>query len=78
MSYVSGVIGIVLAFSFMVFIASQQRTEIVSLKSQLSIAQDYERDRNDTDSQLVQCSNDVDYMKNSLEDLIYASEHGLK
>ena len=78
MSYVYGSIGIILSFSFMIFIASQQRNEIVSLKAQLQIANDYARDMNQSEAQLVQCSHDVDYMKNSLEDLIYASEHGLK
>jgi hypothetical protein len=71
-------VGIILAFSWMVFIANQQRKEIVSLKAQLSIFKDFERDVNESNKDLVQCSNDVEFLKQGLEDLIYAEQHGLK
>ena len=72
MNYITASIGIILAFAWCIFLLNQQRDSIISLKAQLSIAQDYERDRNDTEHQLVQCSHDVDYLKGSLEDLIAA------
>ena len=67
-------LGIILAFSWCIFIMNSQLDEIRGLKAQLSIAQDYERDRNDTEHQLVQCSNDVDYLKQGLEEVIATSE----
>jgi hypothetical protein len=55
-----------------------QLYEIRSLKAQLSIFKDFERDVNESNKDLVQCSNDVEFLKQGLEDLIYAEQHGLK
>ena len=71
-------VGIILAFTWCIFLLNEQRDEIISLKAQLQIANDYVRDVNESEHQLVQCSNDVAYLKQGLNDIIFAYEHGLK
>lgn len=71
-------VGIILTFSWCIFIMNAQLYEIRSLKAQLSIFKDFERDVNESNKDLVQCSNDVEFLKQGLEDLIYAEQHGLK
>ena len=72
MTYITPVIGIVSVFVWGIILLNLQRDEIISLKAQLQIANDYVRDVNDSEHQLVQCTHDVDYLKGSLEDLISA------
>ena len=72
MNLVYTLVGIILAFVWAILLLNWQRDEIISLKAQLSIANDYIRDVNASEHQLVQCTHDVDYLKGSLEDLIRA------
>ena len=72
MKYIYASVGIILAFAWCIFLLNEQRAEIISLKAQLQIANDYVRDVNDSEHQLVQCTQDVDYLKAGLEDLISA------
>ena len=71
MSHIAAYLGIVSAFSFMVFIANQQLKEIRSLKAQLAIERDYSKDL-EVDTSV--CKADVDYLKSGLEQVIDASK----
>lgn len=75
MKYIYASVGIILAFAWCI---NEQRDEIISLKAQLQIANDYVRDVNDSEHQLVQCSRDVAFLKQGLNDIIFTYEHGLK
>lgn len=70
MNYIYASVGIILAFVWCIFIMNEQRYEIISLKAQLQIANDYVRDMNDSEHQLVQCIHDVDFLKQGLEEVI--------
>lgn len=70
MNYITASVGIILAFVWCILLLNWQRDEIVSLRAQLQIANDYERDRNDSEHQLVQCAHDVDFLKQGLEEVI--------
>ena len=64
-------IGIILAFSWCIFIMNSQLKEIRSLKAQLSIERDYSQD---LDNSLSVCKGDVDFLKQGLEDVIRVSK----
>lgn len=67
MSYVSGAIGIILAFAWAIFLLNRQRSEIISLKAQLLVERDY---TNDLESDVNTCKSDVQFLKDGTEDLI--------
>ena len=73
MKYVYPVVGIILTFSWCIYLLNAQRYEIIQLKAQLSILQDFERDVNESNKELVQCIADQDYLKQGLEQVIAAS-----
>lgn len=67
MKYVYPIIGIIGSFAWCIFLLNQQRHEIILLKAQLSISNDYVKDlENDVNS----CKGDVDFLKNGVEDMI--------
>ena len=74
MNLVYTLVGIILAFAWAIFLLNEQRDEIISLKAQLSICQDFERDVNESNKDLTQCIADVDYLQRGLEQVISASK----
>lgn len=75
MKFIYPVLGIIFFVSYCIFIMNQQLKEIRSLKSQLAIEKDY---TSGLEADLESCKYDVEFMKNGLEDIIYAEQHGLK
>ena len=74
MNLVYALVGIILAFVWAILLLNWQRDEIISLKAQLSICQDFERDVNESNKDLTQCMSDVDYLQRGLEQVISASK----
>jgi hypothetical protein len=78
MKFIYPAVGIILTFVWCVLLLNWQLDDIRSLKSQLAVCQDFERDVNQSNSEIASCIADVEFLKAGLEDVIYASEHGLK
>lgn len=64
MNYVTPIVGIILAFSWCIFLLNEQRDEIRHWKAQAQIAVSHHNTKN---HELIQCTNDVDYLKAILE-----------
>lgn len=71
MNYIYPSVGIILAFAWCIFLLNEQRDEIISLKAQLSIEKDYNKD---IEVDINTCKGDVDYLKAGLEQVISASK----
>lgn len=67
MSYVSAALGIILAFSWSIYLLNAQLKEIRSLKAQLIIEKDYNQD---LENHLDVCKGDVDFLKQGVEDMM--------
>lgn len=74
MNYITASVAIILSFVWCIFLLNEQRDEIISLKAQLSICKDFERDVNESNRDLAQCMSDVDYLQRGLEQVISASK----